>query len=267
MSISVGRLTRFTLIASSSPSPSPVRLSPWCSMAPSGLLRLLKKTKWPSDNTLPSARHAIALASRSKSAPVVLRASQPRPTTMLARPGASLVSETFPPLLRLTPTAPPAVIAIGAVLVPRVFQRPGRPPHRARRSLLDSITHAHGDMGSPGPVFSGTNGTTRGFPSRQLSTPGRRGPVAPPRGPPPREHGRRGYLRPETDGEPVHPWQQAYPERSSTWRLRSDADILLARRTASVSPTQPHPVAPRCSRWGATSRYKRGGVSRGGSPR
>src|ERR1700712_923928 len=46
----------------------------------------------------------IALASRSKSAPVVLRTSQPRPTMTAVRPGASLLSETLPPLLRLTPT-------------------------------------------------------------------------------------------------------------------------------------------------------------------
>src|ERR1700710_1293756 len=58
-----------------------------------------------SDRTFPSALQAIALASRSKSVPVVLRTSHPRPTVTAVRPGASLLSETFPPLLRLTPTA------------------------------------------------------------------------------------------------------------------------------------------------------------------
>src|SRR3954451_9057340 len=104
LSISCGTLARLTLTCSSSPSPSPVRLSPRCSTEPSGLLRLLKKTKCWSDRTLPSFLRAMALASRSKSVPVVLRASQPRPTVTAVRPGASLLSETFPPLLRLTPT-------------------------------------------------------------------------------------------------------------------------------------------------------------------
>jgi hypothetical protein len=44
----------------------------------------------------------MALASRSKSVPVVVRTSQPRPTVTAVRPGASLVSETLPPLDRLT---------------------------------------------------------------------------------------------------------------------------------------------------------------------
>src|SRR4051794_23982730 len=105
LSISAGTVARLTLTCSSSPSPSPVRLSPRCSIEPSGLLRLLKKMKCWSDSTLPSALHAMALASRSKSEPVVLRTSQPRPTVTAVRPGASLLSETFPPLLRLTPTA------------------------------------------------------------------------------------------------------------------------------------------------------------------
>src|SRR5690606_7992992 len=44
----------------------------------------------------------MAEASRSKSVPVVVRTSQPRPTVTAVRPGASLVSETLPPLDRLT---------------------------------------------------------------------------------------------------------------------------------------------------------------------
>src|SRR5580765_5340316 len=89
-------------MTSSSPSPSPVRLSPVCCTEPSGLVRLLKKMKWLSDRILPSALSINALASRSKSAPVVVRTSQPRPTAMALRPGASLLSETLPPLDRLT---------------------------------------------------------------------------------------------------------------------------------------------------------------------
>src|ERR1700709_396113 len=105
LSISCGTAARLTLTCSSSPSPSPVRLSPRCSMEPSGLFRLLKKMKCWSDSTLPSVLSATAPAARSKSVPVVLRTSQPRPTVTAVRPGASLLSETFPPLLRLTPTA------------------------------------------------------------------------------------------------------------------------------------------------------------------
>src|SRR5689334_8539829 len=44
----------------------------------------------------------MAEASRSNSVPVVVRTSQPRPTVTAVRPGASLVSETLPPLDRLT---------------------------------------------------------------------------------------------------------------------------------------------------------------------
>src|SRR3954454_17162105 len=54
---------------------------------------------------LPEASRTIAEASRSKSVPVVVRRSQPSPTVTADRPGACLVSETLPPLLRLTPTA------------------------------------------------------------------------------------------------------------------------------------------------------------------
>ena len=53
---------------------------------------------------MPSAPTTIAEASRSKSVPVVVRTSQPRPTMTAVRPGASLVSETLPPLVRLTLT-------------------------------------------------------------------------------------------------------------------------------------------------------------------
>src|SRR4051794_7446431 len=105
LSHSAGTVARLTLIASSSPSPSPVRLSPVCSTEPSGLVRLLKKTKWASERILPFAPSISADASRSKSAPVVDRASHPRPTRTAVRPGACLLSETLPPLLRLTLTA------------------------------------------------------------------------------------------------------------------------------------------------------------------
>src|SRR3954454_8936612 len=99
---SAGRPARLTLICSSSPPPSPVRLSPVCCTAPSGVVRLLKKTKCLSESTLPSALHTMALASRSNALPSVVRASHPRPTTTAVSPGADLVSDTLPPLVRLT---------------------------------------------------------------------------------------------------------------------------------------------------------------------
>src|SRR6476646_9280844 len=98
-----GTFARSTLITSSSPSPSPVRLSPVCSIEPSGDLRLLKKTKYSSERILWFSASPRALASRSKSTPVVDRTSQPRPTATAVRPGAAFVSETLPPLERLTP--------------------------------------------------------------------------------------------------------------------------------------------------------------------
>src|SRR5215469_8427223 len=101
---SAGTPARLTLICSSSPSPPPVRLSPMCSTDPSGLCRLLKNTKWPSDRTRPFMSSMIADASRSKSAPVVVRGSQPSPTTTAESPGACFESDTLPPLLRLTLT-------------------------------------------------------------------------------------------------------------------------------------------------------------------
>src|SRR5215467_15014824 len=104
---SAGTAARLTLICSSSPSPPPVRLSPMCSTDPSGLFRLLKNTKWPSVRTRPFMSSMIADASRSKSAPVVVRGSQPSPTTTAVRPGACLDSETLPPLVRLTLTVAP----------------------------------------------------------------------------------------------------------------------------------------------------------------
>src|SRR3954471_13624590 len=110
---SAGTPDRLTLMASSSPSPSPVVLSPVCSTEPSGLFRLLKNTKFESLATLPWSLVRIALASRSKSTPVVVRASQPRPTMTAVRLGAALVSETLPPLLRLTPTGPPLGFDVG----------------------------------------------------------------------------------------------------------------------------------------------------------
>ena len=71
-----------------------------------------------------------ALASRSKSAPSVDRASQPRPTRILVRPGASLVSETLPPLLR--------EMGIGVLLgfgeaAPRTVRRSGLALRRGGR--------------------------------------------------------------------------------------------------------------------------------------
>src|SRR3954447_4651285 len=133
------------MISSSSPSPSPVRLSPVCVTVPSGLLRLLKKTKWLSERTLPLAPHMIALASRSKSLPVVVRTSQPSPTTTEVRFATPFVSETLPPLARLTPMelsscfsrrqpAPPAV----STIVPAHGCRHcrNRSPHGERRQTL-----------------------------------------------------------------------------------------------------------------------------------
>jgi len=63
----------------------------------------VKNTKCPSDRILPPVLHINAEASRSKSAPDVVRGSQPRPTMTAVSPGASLESETLPPLFRLTP--------------------------------------------------------------------------------------------------------------------------------------------------------------------
>src|SRR5664279_5513933 len=74
-----GTVVRSTLITSSSPSPSPVRLSPVCSIEPSGQLVLLKNTKYSSATILWFSPSPSALASRSKSEPVVDRTSQPRP--------------------------------------------------------------------------------------------------------------------------------------------------------------------------------------------
>src|SRR5688500_16932018 len=97
-----GTLDRSTFTTSSSPSPSPVRLSPVCSTEPSGDFMLLKKTKWLSSTTLPSEPHSRADASRSKSAPVVVRVSHPRPTDTAVRLGAIFVRLTLPPLARET---------------------------------------------------------------------------------------------------------------------------------------------------------------------
>src|SRR4051812_7749535 len=69
------------------------------------MARLVKETKPAAAWSLPFAPSITADASRSKSAPVVDRASHPRPTSTAVRPGACLVSETLPPLLRLTLTA------------------------------------------------------------------------------------------------------------------------------------------------------------------
>src|SRR5947208_13506555 len=68
-----------------------------------------------SDTTLPSGPHAMALASRSKAAPVVVRTSHPSPTVTAVSPGASFDSETLPPLVRLTATRnPPTRSVMGA---------------------------------------------------------------------------------------------------------------------------------------------------------
>src|SRR3954468_23043980 len=144
LSHSAGTAARLTLIASSSPSPSPVRLSPVCSTEPSGLVRLLKKTKWASERILPFAPSISADASRSKSAPVVERASQPRPTSTAVRPGACLLSETLPPLLRLTLTA--------VVLLDRVDgDSPPSPPVRPfRQSESHSNAPIPSCLASPG---------------------------------------------------------------------------------------------------------------------
>src|SRR5690606_6667483 len=99
-----GIAPKSTSSRSSSPSPAPVVLSPLCTTEPSGVRRLLKKTKCRSVMILPDASSTRAEASRSKSAPVVVRRSQPRPTLTVFSPGACFVSETFPPLVRLTPT-------------------------------------------------------------------------------------------------------------------------------------------------------------------
>src|SRR4051812_10080826 len=58
--------------------------------------------KWESERILPLVPTMRAEASRSKSAPVVVRTSQPSPTRTARNPGASLLSETLPPLLKLT---------------------------------------------------------------------------------------------------------------------------------------------------------------------
>src|SRR3954471_8105219 len=104
---SAGSPARLTRTCSSSPPPSPVRLSPVCWTAPSGVVRLLKNTKCLSLRTLPSALQTMALASRSNALPSVVRASQPSPTTTAVSPGAAFVSETLPPLVRLTLIVPP----------------------------------------------------------------------------------------------------------------------------------------------------------------
>src|ERR1700712_3418830 len=82
-------------------------------MAPSGELVLLKNTKYSSETILWFSARPSALASRSKSEPVVDRTSQPSPTATAFRPGAALVSETLPPLERLT-----------LIAVPFTFDRP-----------------------------------------------------------------------------------------------------------------------------------------------
>src|SRR3954452_19656539 len=67
--------------------------------------------KCASERTLPLAPSRSALASRSKSCPLVVRASQPSPTRAVVRLGASLLREMLPPLasVMLTVRAFPGV--------------------------------------------------------------------------------------------------------------------------------------------------------------
>src|SRR6478736_4881737 len=66
----------------------------------------------------------MAEASRSKSVPVVVRTSQPRPTVTAVRPGASLVSETLPPLDRLTAMGSPFPRRVRAFVPSRKLPSP-----------------------------------------------------------------------------------------------------------------------------------------------
>src|SRR6195952_2616434 len=134
-------------MTSSSPSPSPVRLSPVCSTEPSGLRRLLKKTKWESLRTRPFAPTSRALASRSKSAPVVDRASQPRPTMIAVRFGALLDSDTFPPLVRATPIPASSSRRWNRS---RGSVNPPAHPEGWDRSLLPHLRHPAAKVAPPG---------------------------------------------------------------------------------------------------------------------
>src|SRR5207247_7200664 len=61
---------------------------------------------WSSDvcsSDLPDSPHSSALASRSWLVPVAAPTCQPSPTLTAVRPGACLLSDTLPPLVRATP--------------------------------------------------------------------------------------------------------------------------------------------------------------------
>src|SRR5690606_15120308 len=97
-----GTLCRSTLMTSSSPSPSPVRLSPVCWTEPS-LLRSCRNHTW--STRLPPASNRRQDASRSMfwgrllpNRPFLATASQPRPIlTLVSVPPPGLASETFWP--------------------------------------------------------------------------------------------------------------------------------------------------------------------------
>src|SRR5687767_1555465 len=142
LSTSAGSPARLTLTTSSSPSPTPVLLSPACSTLPSGDFRLLKKTKCWSERTLPVVPHTIALASRSKSSPVVVRTSQPSPNCTAVSPGASLLRLTLPPFVRRTATGGSSqLVPVAARLVDVT---PVGPPCRIYRMCIAR----HPDIGS-----------------------------------------------------------------------------------------------------------------------
>src|SRR3546814_20620962 len=89
--------------------------------------------------TLPLLPSTRATASRSKSAPLVVRASHPRPTNTLVRPGAALVRLTLAPLDNETD-----------ILIPnqtRMGQRAAQRPHRQFRG------HAPGSPSAPPPTL------------------------------------------------------------------------------------------------------------------
>src|SRR4051794_14251665 len=99
------------MIDSSSPSPSPVRLSPVCCTEPSLLRSCWNQT---ASTRLPPPSKSSAEASRSidcdrePNSPRFFTASQPSPIrTRLRPPPPRLVSETCWPLLRLTPIVLP----------------------------------------------------------------------------------------------------------------------------------------------------------------
>src|SRR6476659_3771325 len=94
----------------------------------------------------PSTRpplHSRALASRSKSAPVVERASQPSPINTCVRFGAAFERETLPPLASVTPMmlVLPEVRSSFGTAGP-VPHRSGAAPDRDARGPADSDVDA-----------------------------------------------------------------------------------------------------------------------------